>query len=214
MKKNAPIQYNDKSVSHERHHIAKRYPSRHHTLIAAVLASFLLGEELHNGQAAGLYGTVRLRDVVRTLENKYHWPINRRSFVTQGSCGRRYRTVKYSLSSDVISSALADGGHAWIWDGFPPLATRVPSFSALKIEGQLHLLNCVFTNMLQQAKRDPSMDVAYVETFFLIAQAAFTKLLVKRCPVQRRWRSPATTLFTPEDMLAMFTDYLQQCEAN
>lgn len=90
-----------------------RFPARHSTVSAEVLARLLAGERLDGLNAVRTCSTTRLAGYVHYLESRYGWHIKRVDKVAGCKDGRIAWVVEYWLDADVIVQAMVAGGQLW-----------------------------------------------------------------------------------------------------
>lgn len=85
-----------------------RYPKGLTTCRAAVLATLLAPGEF---DTEGMFppGAIGLQVVMRSLARKYWWPVVRADFATDSGWA-----TTWTLSPDVVDTALDAGGRAWL----------------------------------------------------------------------------------------------------
>jgi hypothetical protein len=87
-----------------------RFPERHSTIKADVLAQLLEGVRLTGMDAVWQINTTRLASQVHVLRSADGWPIESRGRTIDTSDGRSEEISVYSLPADVREAAMASGG--------------------------------------------------------------------------------------------------------
>lgn len=114
--KNAPTTNSSESVPNKRDYTPGTLPIRRNTVMAAVLAGLLESKVITSVDSVIAQSAPPLTTVIRTLEKRYNWKIERRDVATGKNDGRIECDTAYLLPEETITQAHEMGVQSWIDD--------------------------------------------------------------------------------------------------